>query len=692
MWTAMPSQTLSVALDHHKAGRLGEAERLYRQVLAAHPRHPDALHLLGVLLDVAGNSEQGRLLIDRAIGEQPRSAVFHNNLAVVLLKQGKWEEAAHTARRAADLQPGYVEPLTHLARALIELDRNAEAADVLAAALQGDPQNVMALFNHARVLCRLGRLEESIDACQRALKLHPEMVEAWCNLGLALNLAGRRPQAAAAFRQALALRPDFGPAHYQLAGVLWLLGELDEAEVQARAAFLIDPHQPLSLTTLGNIYKDQGRIAEAVAAFRRALAMAPGSYETYGALLYTLQFDPAQTPRSLFVEHALWELLQARPVFIGGRRHANDRHPDRRLRIGYVSPNFRNQAECFFTVPLLEAHDPAQVEIYCYSSALRVDAVTERLKARADVWRNTAGMSDDALDGIIGADQIDLLVDLTMHMGEGRPLLFARKPAPVQVSWLAYPGTTGLTTIDYRLTDALLDPPGVTDAFYSESLWRLPDTSLCYHPLTTEPPVSDLPALSTGHVTFGSLNNFSKANDQTLRLWASALGATPRSRMIVLAPRGTHRDRFLSIAKTAGVSADRIEFVERSPRPDYLRLFHRIDVVLDTWPYSGETTTLDGLWMGVPLVTLAGQTTPSRAGLMILTQLALSDLVARTPEQYAQIASGLAGDLPRLAYLRQSLRSRLTQSPLMNARRFAANVEGAYRQMWRRWTRGQAAV
>ena len=352
--------------------------------------------------------------------------------------------------------------------------------------------------------------------------------------------------------------------------------------------------------------------------------------------------------------------------------HPNDRSPERRLRIGYVSPHFRNQATSFFTAPLLGAHDRAHFEIYCYADVLRRDEITVMLQQRADVWRDVVGQADEQIAAIIRQDKIDILIDLTMHMAEGRPLLFARKPAPVQVAWLAYPGTTGLTTMDYRLTDPHLDPfdaaqagpfdaaqggpPGLNDAYYSEISYRLPDTALCYHPLTAEPAVNSLPALRNGRVTFGSLNQFAKANDMVLRMWAATLAAVPNSRMLVLAPRGSHRQRLEDALRAAGGDPRQIEYLDRQPRQQYLEFYHRIDIVLDTYPYNGETTSLDGLWMGVPMVTLCGTTAPSRAGLCFLSHLGLVDLVAKTPEQFAQIAARLAGDLPRLAELRQTLR------------------------------------
>ncbi|MGD0390476.1 MAG: hypothetical protein ABSC42_16145, partial [Tepidisphaeraceae bacterium] len=282
-------------------------------------------------------------------------------------------------------------------------------------------------------------------------------------------------------------------------------------------------------------------------------------------------------------------------------------------------------------------------------------------------------------------DQIDILVDLKLHTGENRLLIFAQKPAPVQATWLGYPGTSGLDTMDYRLTDPYLDPPGLDDACYSERSIRLPDTFWCYDPLANEPAVNAPPCLEKGFITFGCLNTFCKVNDALLTLWAGVLKALSNSRLLLLVPKGSARQRVLDRLGQEGIGPERVEFVARQSRPEYRKTYHRIDIGLDTVPCNGHTTNLDSFWMGVPVITLVGQTVAGRAGLSQLTNLGLLELIARTPDQYVQIATDLAGDLPRLGELRRTLRARMQTSPLMDGPRFARNVEAAYRQMWRNW-------
>ena len=327
----------------------------------------------------------------------------------------------------------------------------------------------------------------------------------------------------------------------------------------------------------------------------------------HGNLIFTLQYHSACTSQMIYEEARRWDKKFAELHKGGIQVHGNDHDPQRRLRIGYISADFREHCQSLFTIPLLSNHDHGTFEIFCYANVGNPDPTTEKIRRHADHWRSIAGMSDDEAVRKIREDRIDILVDLTMHMAGNRLLIFARKPAPVQVTWLAYPGTTGLSTMDYRLTDPFLDPPEANNQFYSETSIRLSDTFWCYDPLTTRPAVNPSPAESNGYVTFGCLNNFCKVNDQALQLWAQVLTAVADSRMLILCPEGSHRNRLLDLLQQIGVSPERIEFVTHVPRPQFLEFFRRIDVGLDTFPYNGHTTSLDSFWMGVPVVTLVGR-------------------------------------------------------------------------------------
>jgi predicted O-linked N-acetylglucosamine transferase (SPINDLY family) len=459
------------------------------------------------------------------------------------------------------------------------------------------------------------------------------------------------------------------------------LGKLDRAEALLNQAIAVQPGLAALHDNLGSVRKDAGELGAAIASFRKALELDPSAAGTHSNLVYALSFQSAE-PAPILAEARLWSERHAAGMNVGPRRATPSRDPEKRLRIAYVSPDFRDHCQSLFTIPLLSHHDRAAHEIFCYSSVERPDSFTQRLAAEASVWRDVRRADDAALAQMVRADGIDILVDLTMHMGNGRPLLFARKPAPVQVAWLAYPGTTGLTAIDYRISDPRLDPEGGEEP-YVERTWRLPDSFWCYDPLTRAPEEGPLPALAHGRLTFGCLNNPCKLTDGTLQLWGDVMRAVPEARLLLMAREGRQRDLLHGRLAAVGVAAARVEFVPYRPRAEYLRTYQEIDVGLDTLPYNGHTTSLDSLWMGVPVISRIGRTCVGRGGLSQLVQVGLPELATGTDAAFTAAAVALAGDLPRLAALRAGLRARLERSPLMDAPRFARNLEAAFRAMWR---------
>jgi predicted O-linked N-acetylglucosamine transferase (SPINDLY family) len=400
-------------------------------------------------------------------------------------------------------------------------------------------------------------------------------------------------------------------------------------------------------------------------------------------------------PALLLAEHRKWDAQYAAPLKNQIRQFANNRGRDRRLRIGYVSPDFRRNVLALMTSALLPHHNHEQFEIYCYSRVQQHDAGTARLRTHADVWRTIKSISDGDAADVIRADGIDILMDMTMHMSDCRPLLFARKPAPIQVAWLAYPGTTGLSTMDYRITDPYLDPPEF-DTHYTEKSFRLQNSFWCYDPygMACEdqevlPEPGELPASKNGFITFGCLNDFSKVNIGTLKRWGRLMQGVERSHLRLLAPRGRCRGAILEHLEPFGVTADRIEFVERQPRSAYLAEYQRIDLCLETLPYNSHTTSLDAFWMGVPVLTQIGRTVVGRAGFSMLTNLQLPDFCAEDDDQFIELGRRWSSNLPALAEIRRTLRERMSSSPLMDAPLFAQNMEAAYREMWQRWCEAQ---
>ncbi|MGD1277004.1 MAG: hypothetical protein ABR964_07265, partial [Tepidisphaeraceae bacterium] len=406
--------------------------------------------------------------------------------------------------------------------------------------------------------------------------------------------------------------------------------------------------------------------------------------------LYALHFHPDSDAQSLLGEHRQWSDRHARPLRGQIRPHDNDPSPQRRLRIGYVSPHFGFYPVGRFLLPLLRQHDPTQVETFCYADVAHADEMTGKLRDCAHVWRDIHGLGDAELADLVRQDRIDILLDLSLHTGGNRLLSFARKPAPVQTTYLAYCSTSGLDTMDYRLTDPYLDPPGSDQSVYAERSIRLPRTYWCYQPSITAIEVREPPALKTGCVVFGCFSSdYCKISAEAWSVWRRLLQAVPHSRLVVHACSGRHRDAARQYLADAGVAPHRLDFVGRVPFDQYLQRYREIDVALDPFPYGGGTTTCDAMWMGVPVVTLAGRTGVGRGGVSILSNVGVPELIANSVEQYVEIARSLAGDLPRLAQLRATLRGRMRQSALMDAAGFARDVEAAYRQMWQNWCKAQ---
>jgi predicted O-linked N-acetylglucosamine transferase (SPINDLY family) len=613
----------------------------------------NALRELGSQGETAGHlHETFRLRPDLAAGTRPNEAEAHFQQGLALAQQGKYHEAASQYQQALRLKP--------------------DAA--------GGHNNL------GNVFTLLGKFPEAVASFRQATRCQPDFALAHCNLGNALREQGQLQEAVASLRTALSLRPDYAEAHNNLGIALQAQGKVDEAIETYQRALGCRSDFPEAQLNLGNALKDLGRLDDALAAYRAGLAIRPDAAYLHSNLILTLHYHPAYDAGAIYEECRRWNQQHAEPLKKFVQPHGNLFDPERKLRIGYVSPHFCHHAVSFATVPLLSSHDHRQFDIFCYADVPVPDELTERLRGCADVWRNTVGLSDQQVADLVRRDQIDILVDLAMHTANSRLRVFARKPAPLQVAWAAYPGTTGLSTMDYRLTDPYLDPPGLFDRFYAEECLRLPDSFWCYDPLTEQPPVNDLPAVKNSVITFGCLNSFCKINDGCLTLWAQVLRTVPQSRLLLLAPAGKTRDRVLARLQQDGIAAARVEFADRQRRLEYLQQYHRIDIGLDPLPYNGHTTSLDAFWMGVPTITLVSKKTAfGRGGFSQLCNLGLKELAGETPEEYVALAARLAGHLPRLRELRNTLRQRMRQSPLMDAGRFARSIEQAYRVIWRKW-------
>ena len=450
----------------------------------------------------------------------------------------------------------------------------------------------------------------------------------------------------------------------------------------------LDPEVPDLDALMADQYCLMGRIEEGVAAFDRAIARNPQAVTLQSNRLFVLNFSKLLSPIELFQEHQRWGALhqsKAQPSF---KAESVSRDPEKRLRVGYVSPDFRDHPVAAFYEPALEARDKKAFEIFCFDTSPAVeDTVTARLKRSADVWQCVTDMSDEALADTIRKSQIDILVDLSGHTKWNRLSMFALKPAPIQATWLGYLNTTGLTAMDYRITDGYLDPAGETEHLHTETLCRLPLHS-CFRPSPQSPPVSPLPASTSGHITFGSMNQWPKVSDEVKDTWASLLKRVDRSRLLIVARGGQNpvfRDRIIGEFVLRGIEAARIRVSPALDFLPFLELFSEVDISLDPFPYGGGTTTMQSLWMGVPVVTLKGATAFARNSVGLLSEVGLEQLVAITPSAYVTTAAECAGNLAQLAEMRAGLRDRVAASSLTDARRFCENLESAYRSMWRQY-------
>lgn len=711
------------AFEYHQAGQLEKAQEIYKKILEINPNHSNSLHLSGVMAYQSGKNDIAANLINRAIQTRPEESVFYLSLGSVYKAQGRLDEAILSYQKALELNPDYAEAYNNMGNAVkahgrldeailhykkaLELKPDyAEAYNNMGnavfaqskldeailhykKAIQLNSNFAMAYYNIGVVFKDQGRLDEAIWNYQKALQLNPNLVEVWDNLGVAFSAQNRLVEAVSCYQKALKLNPNYAEAYNNLGIAFYPQGKLEEAILHYKKALELNPDYAEAYNNLGAVFKSQARTNKAISCYQKALQIKPDFVAAHSNLLYVSHYHESIDPVQLFLDHKQWAKLHALPLSNTIQPHLNDRSPERRLRVGYVSPDFCMHPVVNFIEPILASHDRSVFEIFCYSDVVCPDAATDHLKSLAGCWRDIAGMSDEQIADLIRDDQIDILVDLAGHTAYNRMLLFARKPAPIQVTYLGYPNTTGLSTMDYRITDSWADPPGEIDHLYSEELVRLPHCFLCYRLPGTCPETAKLPALTNRQITFGSFNNLAKVTPEVIALWSAILEAVPDARMIMkskpLADKNT-RQHIREMFVKNGVTAARVNLIGfTSTFAEHLELYNSVDIGLDTLPYNGVTTTCEALWMGVPVIVLAGGNHASRVGVSLLSNIGLTDLIAESTEAYLEKAVKLAGDLKCLEKLRTNLRSMMSDSPLMDAQGFTHALEEAFRKMWRHW-------
>lgn len=681
---AAVAEVFAQALQHHQAGNLPQAEQLYLQILQVVPDHADSLHLLGVLAFQQGRYERAVTLIRQAITLNPWAAIYYSNLGTTHEALGQSAEALASFQQFLALQPSAPEAHHAVGNTLRLLGKPQEALPHLRQALRLRPNFAEAHNNLGNALLLLGQPDEALAHYRQAIQLKPDFPDPWNNAGAVLLDQGKPNEAVTHLREAIRRKPDYAEAFNNLANVFREQGQIDEAVAHYQQALRLRPTYVDGLYNLALTLEQQGNVAESVACHRQVIALQPDNARYHSGLLLPLTYLAEQTPQILFQEHCRWAERHAAPLTAAAQPHPNDLSPDRLLRVGYVSPDLREHPVAYFLEPVLTHLDRSRFHVTCYAGVTRPDAVTLRLRGLADAWRDIAALPDVSVADQIRADGIDILMDLAGHTAGRRLLVFARKPAPVQVTHFGYPNTTGLAAMDYAVTDPYATPPGQSEALYTEELVRLPEVAWCYQP-SPSPDVGPLPALGAGHVTFGSLNKLAKVTPQVIALWGRLLGAVSGSRLLLLAGAGSQTDqRLRDQFRQCGIDGDRLQLLGRLPRDGYLKLYRQIDIVLDSFPYNGGVTTCDALWMGVPVITLAGNSYVSRQGVSVLSNVDLHGWIAGTPEDYVALAVHWAKDLEGLGQLRSGLRERMRRSPVCDGARFTRHLEEAYRAMWRR--------
>ncbi|OQA31358.1 MAG: TPR repeat-containing protein YrrB [Betaproteobacteria bacterium ADurb.Bin341] len=599
----------------------------------------------------------------------------------VLEEQGKFAEAIEKYRAALTALPESARVFLNLGNAFLALNQTEQATANYRKALCLQPDSSKAYFNLGLSLSSGGDLAGAVAAYRDALRFNPDFLDAHIALACALEDQGDQQAALAQYRIALGINPVHGPANFNLGMLLYGLGEVEEAIARMQTAAQDPGFCAGAHGWLGKVYLETGLVEKAVEHYRLAHQFAPEDVAAFSNYLFSLNFLPDISADRLLQEHLEYARVFSAPALVVAEIAETD--IPRKLRVGYVSGDFFSHPVARFFEPLLEHHDRNRFELVCYYNNTVVDATTLRLRQSADGWRAIEGLNDLQVCDLIRRDAIDILVDLSGHTARGRLTVFARKPAPLQLTWLGYLGTTGISAVDYRICDVYTDPPGMTESAYVEKLARLPHSQWCYRPPVDLPSVNDSPMIQNGFLTFGSFNNPTKINLPVIALWARVLAALPDAHMVIGGVRNSFVAKHLVGAFGGlGIAAERLELIGGQRLEDYFLAYRKVDVVLDPFPYNGATTTLDALLMGVPVITLAGCRSLARGGVSLLSNLGLGDFIASAEDEYANKAVSLASQSEYLACLRFSLREMVRNSPLMDETGFANAMESLFLDLW----------
>lgn len=724
MMAQLDPDELHSAMRMHAAGRVVEAERVFRSILSRIPDEPNASHMLGVILYQRGQLDLAEPLLKVSLKFADAVPGWHSNYALFCRASGRLDEAMKHLRRAIDLYPSAPESYDNLGLVLTDLGRHDEALEAYESAVRVRPDYVMSyhhlaqgLWNRGKhseaiarwrrvvelapnyseghgslcfALSKMGQSSRALPHGERAVQLDPSSPDARVALAIAYGYTGRIEQGIQQLNEAIRLEPRHLAAMINLGWLLEASNQHDQAADYSRMALRIDPTNAQAMVNLSMSLCNLGELSSSLEWLRGALELDANHLQARSNLLGMVHFDPDVSREQLFEEHLKYDTaLSAR---VGGKRfnHTNSRDPDRRLRIAYVSPDFKRHPVGVFIEAILRNHDRKSFAVSCYSTVRAEDDTTRRLRGLVDEWHDARELSDEELAGLIHRNAEDIAIDLAGHTSESRLPVFGYRPAPVQINYLGYVHTTGVSAIGYRITDPIVDPEGTSDRFYTEKLLRIP-CMFCYEAPREAPAVGPSPAEGMGFITFGSLNQPVKFNAQVLKLWARILDEVPGSKLALMCgTSGVGAKQMRERLAAQGVAEDRFIPIGRQNYDKYLGTYNAIDIVLDPFPASGHTTTCDALWMGAPVITIPGEAYVSRLSTDVLTQLGLTNLIAGDPDAYVKIAVELARDAERRGSLRQTLRERMRASTMMDGPAVTRDLEGAYRRAWGEYCRSPA--
>ena len=701
-----PDALCGEAMNLQVAGRLDLAERLYREILQMQPAHAAANYCIGMLQVQKRRASEGLPFLLAALKSDPKTPDYWLGYLEALLLSGQTGEALATlglgrqhglAGEAVEEFAGRLEAQAHRPAAVMPAPTLTPSDLVKASRTEQRRNHRLASRRERTLLATLkqGRFADALIQSRTLTEGSPERGLGWKTMGALLWQEGHSEEALAAMRTAARLLPQDAETHANLGMTLTKLERFGEAETCLRSALEIDPQFAAVHGHLADMYQLQGMYTEAETCLRRTLALRPGEFKAgvdlrRTSLLFMLMHNPATDADTLFAEHCrVGAHLEGR-LRAAWPRHPNVKDPNRRLKIGFVSADFRNHAVATFIEPVVaELQKLDALELYGYYNHESEDHVTSRLRGYFAHWRSIVALSDLDLTKRIMGDRIDILLDLSGHTSFNRLRAFARKPAPLQISWIGYPGTTGLRAMDYYLADRHFLPPGVFDRHFTEKLVSLP-TGAPFRPEEFAPPIQELPALRAGHLVFGSFNRIGKINAATVGLWSQLLRALPQAKMLVagIPAEGGDNRRLADWFAAEGIALERLRFHARCAMDTYLALHHEVDICLDTIPYSGGTTTYHAYWMGVPTLTVAGPTPASRQCAAVMGQVGLDSFVAADAADFVAKGVEWAGRLTELAQVRLSLRERWQRSPIREPDVIADSLYRAFRHMWSRWCAG----